>query len=257
MKNELTNVKILGAYHTSTQKPFDIRSKPHRSLVIRLNKHTVYRTGDEKISSVRGDAVFIPLGSTYTAQAFGENNELLAVRFSSDEAGEWEVMHVDDIGEARAIHSELCRALVFNDRKSKMRQLSLFYRLLSILSEGQAEERYISRQKLEKIRPALEYIEKNIYSQDLKVGELHRLVGLSDVYFREIFTAHTGMKPQAYVTAKRLDRANELIEDGVMTKVKDVAEEVGYADPLYFSRIYKKRFGHAPSAVATKNNGDM
>ena len=247
MKNELTNVRINRAYHLHTSKSFTINARHDRALVIRLNKKLTYTVDGEDITTVRGDALFIPEGASYTTSNSGGDNEYIMIAFSSDELGEWEVMHVDDLGEARAIHSEICRALVFDDRKNKMRALSLFYRLLSIISEGRGSEKYISERKLAMIRPALDYIEKNIFSPELKMSELHILSGISDVYFRRIFISYTGLSPQSYVTEKRLARAREMIDEGAFGKVKDIAEAVGYSDPLYFSRIYKKRFGHAPS----------
>ena len=255
MKNEINNVRILGAYQLSTPRAIKIDGAAHRALVIRLNQKQLYRVGEERFSTVRGDAIFIPRGAHYETQPVGGNNEYLIVRFQSDEAGEWEITHVDDIGEARAIHRELCRALVFDDRKSRMRALSLFYRLLSVISEGPSAENYLSSRKLEILRPALDYVEKNIYSPSLMVRDLHLRSGVSEVYFRELFSAHTGMNPQSYITAKRLERAREIIEEGTAEHIRDVAESVGYTDALYFSRIYKKRFGHAPSASEGKKAG--
>lgn len=247
MKNEFTNVRINRAYYRSTSKDYNIRARADRALVIRLNKKLVYSVGGECIETVRGDALFIPRGASYTTHNRSGENDYIIVGFSSDEDGFWEVMHVDDIGEARAVHSELCRALVFDDRKSRMRALSLFYRLLSLISEGRGSEEYLSERKIDMIRPALDYVEKNIFSPDLKMGELHALCNISDVYFRKIFIAYAGSSPQSYVTEKRLERAREIIDEGAFGKVKDVALAVGYTDALYFSRMYKKRFGYAPS----------
>jgi AraC-like DNA-binding protein len=248
MKNEFTNVKINRAYHRVTPRCFNIRARADRALVIRLNKRLDYSVGGERIETVRGDALFIPKGASYTTHNRSDDNEYIIVNFSSDENGFWEVMHVDDIGEARAVHSELCRAIVFDDRKSRMRALSLFYRLLSLISEGRGSEEYLSERKLDMIRPALDYVENNIFSPALKMGELHTLCNISDVYFRKIFTTYTGSSPQSYVTEKRLERAREIIDEGAFGRVRDVALAVGYTDALYFSRIFKKRFGYAPSA---------
>lgn len=247
MNNTFNDVTLLHAYALSTPKTFSITDYKHRSMVIRLNSKLRYSYGSETIMTGRGDVVFIPRGATYTAKPISGNNEFMIVRFQTEAAGEWEVMHVDDLAEATALHTELCRAMVFNDRKSRMRALSCFYRILSMISEGSSEERYLPSRKLELIQPALDYIETNIFSSSLKIGDLHTLSGMSDVYFRELFRAHTGLTPQEYVTEKRLSRANELIASGASSKIKDVAAMVGYADALYFSRVYKMRYGHSPS----------
>lgn len=245
MKNAINNLLITKAYRHATHNPYYIRERETRALVIRLGDKVAYEIEDKTFILASGDAIFIPSGATYTAKPVGNTNEFMIVRFVSDEPGEWELMHVDDIEEAAETHRELCRALVFDDRKSRMRALSLFYKLLSLLSEGAGEETYLPSHKLTMIRPALDYVETNIFSPRLKIGDLHKLVHLSDVYFRDLFIAHTGMTPQAYVTEKRMDYAKEVIEGGGV-KIKDVAEMVGYTDALYFSRIYKKRYGHSP-----------
>ena len=251
MKNAISNPVITKAYRHTTKNPYYIKERDSRALVVRLGGKVEYRTDNESFTSVEGDVIFIPNGATYTANPIGGKNEFMIVRFISDEQGEWEIMHVDDIGEAAEIHAELCRAMVFDDRKSRMRAISLFYKLLSIISEGTGEEVYLPSRKLAMIRPALDYVESNIFSPCLRIGDLHELVGLSDVYFRELFIAHTGMTPQAYVTEKRMDYAREVIETSGI-KIKDVAEAVGYTDALYFSRVYKKHFGHSPSVSKVK-----
>ena len=245
MKNIINNPRLTKAYSHATKNPYHIRERETRALVIRIGDKVVYEAGGSRFTSASGDVIFIPLGATYTAKPVGDKNEFMLVRFISDEPGEWEIMHIDNIEEAAQAHRELCRALAFDDRKSRMRALSLFYKLLSIISEGVGEEIYLPSHKLAMIRPALDYVESNIFSPKLKIGDLHKLVKLSDVYFRELFIAHTGMTPQAYVTEKRVGYARKLIEEGNI-KIKDVAEMVGYTDALYFSRLYKKRYGYSP-----------
>ena len=55
------------------------------------------------------------------------------------------------------------------------------------------------------------------------------------------------------ISALAIAHAARIISEGITTKVKDAAEAVGYTDALYFSRIYKKRFGNPPSAPTGKN----
>ena len=253
MKNKLGDLKILKAYRLCTPKTISIKANAHRSLVIRLNQRLDYARDCGNLTTLRGDAVFIPRGANYAAKPVGGNNDYMIVWFETDDDGEWELMHVDDIAEAEAVHSELCRALVFDDEKSRMRALSLFYRLLSLISAGATAERYLDSRKLAMIRPALDHLEQAIYSPALSLGSLAELSGISDVYFREIFKAYTGMQPQKYVMAKRLNRARSLIEGGEVTLIKEAAELVGYHDPLYFSRIYKSFFGSSPTAALKKD----
>lgn len=246
MKNEFNNLRITRAYRHSTAGSYNIKERDSRALVIRMGKSVEYTTESSSFTTAYGDVIFIPMGASYSARPLEGKNEFMIVRFISDEVGEWEVIHIDDMGLAQDTHAELCRALIFDDRKSRMRAMSLFYKLLSMISDEAREERYLPLRKLELIRPALDYVEANIFNTEFRIGALHKLAGLSDVYFRELFSSHTGMTPQDYVTAKRMEYAREMIAAGG-AKIKDVAEAVGYSDPLYFSRVYKKYYRHAPS----------
>ena len=239
---------ILNAIYMTDSRTGEAPAKPHHTLVVRLNKKTVYRFSDLEYTLSRGDGIFIPAGVRYNVKTFGEKSEYIVVRFLCElNEGAPILLHSDELGETLAVHSELCRAMIFEDEKSRYRSLSLFYRLLSCLSPGIGEDHYIDSKSINLIRPALTYLENNIFHSELVVGELHALCGISDFYFRTIFKSYTGMQPQKYVMAKRLERSRELFENELHPKVKDVAIAVGYNDPYYFSRIYKKHFGYAPS----------
>lgn len=59
--------------------------------------------------------------------------------------------------------------------------------------------------------------------------------------------ALTGLTPNKYVRAVRLQLAKELLENKEYATVKDVAHKVGFQKIEYFSTLYKKQFGKSPS----------
>ena len=61
-----------------------------------------------------------------------------------------------------------------------------------------------------------------------------------------------GIRPINYLIQYRLEQAIELLKDGDYT-VQEVSSLVGYSDPLYFSRIFKKHVGYSPSQVKNYN----
>jgi AraC-like DNA-binding protein len=61
------------------------------------------------------------------------------------------------------------------------------------------------------------------------------------------FRAHTGLPPQQYITKFRMAHARELIATSQMS-ITDIARIVGYDNPLYFSRMFKKETGVSPRA---------
>ena len=86
-----------------------------------------------------------------------------------------------------------------------------------------------------------------IYDCDLKAEILPQLCGISGTYFRKIFQANYSVTPQKYILSKRLAHAKNIIDNGDYDTISEIAASVGYSDPLYFSRAFKKKYGISPS----------
>jgi len=88
---------------------------------------------------------------------------------------------------------------------------------------------------------ALHYAEKN------PVAAMVAGSGLAERSFKRRFRAATGYAPIEYVQAIRLEEAKHLLERSDLP-VDEVAAEVGYDDPSYFRRLFRKQSGVAPGA---------
>jgi len=96
------------------------------------------------------------------------------------------------------------------------------------------------------IEEAIAYISGH-YMNPITLDELAQLHAMSTKRFSYFFHKYTGLRPIDYVVNYRMERASELLKAGNFP-IGDVAVSVGYANPLYFSRLFKKKFGVAPSA---------
>lgn len=76
---------------------------------------------------------------------------------------------------------------------------------------------------------------------------------LSTSQFSRLFKEATGAAPWAYITAKRLVRARELLQDG--ESAKKAAEACGFGDYSVFYKAYVKRFGEKPSSFDPQSAG--
>ena len=56
----------------------------------------------------------------------------------------------------------------------------------------------------------------------------------------------TGMTPNDYIVSFKMDRAKLLLSDESCYPIAEVAYRVGYSDPIYFSRTFKKHVGVSP-----------
>lgn len=92
---------------------------------------------------------------------------------------------------------------------------------------------------------AQNYIQEN-FQRDLSLDEVSRQLDLSPYYFSKLFKEETGSNFVEYVTSLRMERAKQLLtEEG--RSMKEICAEVGYSDPNYFSRIFKKNMGVTPT----------
>jgi two-component system response regulator YesN len=95
------------------------------------------------------------------------------------------------------------------------------------------------------IASAMEYIKKN-YNKDLSLEEVAKAVALSPFYFSKLFKAQVGENFIDYLTRCRMTVAEGMLKEGNCS-IKDACYKVGYKDPNYFSKIFRKYFGQSPS----------
>ena len=95
------------------------------------------------------------------------------------------------------------------------------------------------------IAPAIEVLYRDFANRDLTVSSLASLCGISEVYFRKIFSRQFGVSPKDYIIQKRIDYAKQLLSTGEFD-VSEVAILCGYCEPCHFSREFKRRAGVSP-----------
>ena len=78
--------------------------------------------------------------------------------------------------------------------------------------------------------------------------------GLKPRTFARRFRSATGYRPMEYVHALRVDEARQIIETGGVA-IDDVGYEVGYEDPTFFRRLFKRTTGLTPAAYRRKYAG--
>ncbi len=72
-----------------------------------------------------------------------------------------------------------------------------------------------------------------------------KLCDMSEVCFRRYFKEFTGKSPIEYRNDTRLNNAKILLQSGQYT-VSEVAEACGFSNLSFFTRLYKRKYGHTP-----------
>jgi len=96
-----------------------------------------------------------------------------------------------------------------------------------------------------------EVAEKHLSNPDLDVSLFAREVGMSKSILYEKLKSLTGKTINDFISSMRLKKAAELIIVGELN-LSEISLEVGYLDPNYFSKSFKKHFGVVPSKFSGK-----
>jgi two-component system, response regulator YesN len=92
------------------------------------------------------------------------------------------------------------------------------------------------------------------YMEEITLGDVSHIVNISPHYLSKLFKDETGTTFILYVTTVRLEKAKELLKHGCFS-IKEVCYRVGYSDPNYFSRLFKKHVGVPPTQFKDEEVG--
>ena len=96
------------------------------------------------------------------------------------------------------------------------------------------------------IGDAIKYVEKNIARSDLSVEELSHELGMSRAHLYKKLLQITGKTPIEFIRVIRLKRAAQLLRES-QQNVSEIAYQLGFNNPKYFSKYFKDEFGVLPS----------
>ena len=117
------------------------------------------------------------------------------------------------------------------------------------LREKRANSRYG-----EVVDEVLRYISENYAQEDLSLNTLASHVNVSPNHLSMIFSQQTGQTFIKYLTDLRMHKAKELLKCS-NKRSSEIALEVGYKDPHYFSYIFKKTQGITPTRFREEGSG--
>lgn len=96
------------------------------------------------------------------------------------------------------------------------------------------------------IQKAIELVEKNMDNPNFSVEELSRELAMSRVHLYKKLLSLTGKSPIEFIRILRLKRAAQLLEKSQLS-VSEIAYQVGFNNPKYFTKYFKVEFGVLPS----------
>lgn len=99
------------------------------------------------------------------------------------------------------------------------------------------------------------YIITNFSSTDFNMDNAIDKVGLCKDYASRLFLKHKGITLLQFLHHTRLTYAEKLLSSTTLT-ISEIATLCGFIDPLYFSRLFKKKLGVSPQNYTKTYKGD-
>lgn len=127
----------------------------------------------------------------------------------------------------------------------------------NISKEVKLDEETISEEKASLkeeplvIKKARNFIQTNI-ENEIELEKLSRECAVSSRQLQRIFKDHLNITPSNFIVILKMEEASNLLKGGEKN-VTEVAYQLGYSDPAYFTRVFKKYFGYPPSKIPKLN----
>ena len=121
---------------------------------------------------------------------------------------------------------------------------SLFNDILLLVDRQQHEQKKATGNVQEQSERAAAYFNEN-YNKKISIDDYAESLHISTNWFIHNFKQYTGMSPAQYILSLRMVNAQSLLERTTYN-IKEISEIVGYENPLYFSRVFKKEIGKSP-----------
>lgn len=156
--------------------------------------------------------------------------------------------YVESLGSNREEHTRLMNNQSF-DLHIKPEEMEVYF--IDMLQAAlQIRDRESEYQSGKVLRKALEYIDENFDRDSLSLNEVANEVNVSANYLSAVFSQHQEKTFVEYITGKRMEKAKKLLKTTEKSS-GDIAQEVGYKDPHYFSFVFKKTQGLSPREYRT------
>lgn len=202
-----------------------------------LEGEYAYEVGDERFTIPKGSLLFIPNQTIYRVRDKAVDDQHAKSIF----------LHFDTISplpcpkkvyyrEATPQIVELMQVILNIFQQTPVRQTRLrekVYRLFYLLGNDAID---VSTA----VSPAIQFIEQH-FCENHPVSDYAKLCLMSESYFRKKFKQHTGLSPLEYRNQLRLEEAKRLYMSRM--PIHTIAETVGFEDPGYLTKIYKKMKG--------------
>ena len=120
----------------------------------------------------------------------------------------------------------------------------LWRHILIVANRHLKERQHANDDMIDEVEQAVHYFQEN-FNKDISIEKYAADHLLTANWFIKCFKNITKTTPKQYILNLRITTAKGYLE-GTKKNINEIAAEVGYENPLYFSRVFKKHTGQSP-----------
>ena len=180
--------------------------------------------------------------SIYWVHFSGDNSGFLYSRFTRDTVADVQVIPYDDA--RNHLFNQIFSLLESNYSVRNMELVNI--KLLEYISSFvYHEEMYPSDYAKDQISNSIEFMKQNLH-QNFSIQELAARLNYSVSHYSDLFKKKTGVSPIHFFIQLKIQKSCQYLYFTDM-HIKEICAKIGFDDPYYFSRMFKKLMGLSPA----------
>lgn len=234
--------------------------------ILKVNRGIVQiHVGNANIKCSESDILLLPPNTLHQVTSETDNAEIIAITFKEDLLNiplEWSLAkggfrlfnsnntYYKELSSIFSKALELYRAPGITYEIEMTACLLLF---ASVLIKDEIAVTHNNNHAKNRLLPVLEYIRENIESP-IKIADLTEILYVSREHLIRLFKTTTGKTPLEYITDAKIQKAMTMLEENRYS-VSEISEKLAFANPSYFSKIFKQKLKMSPSEYRKKKRG--
>lgn len=226
------------------------------SLVFYVKGKQKFDFGNCIFEAEEGDMFYIPFESKYTNYVLSKETEYYQIDFKTIKNGVYRplfskprLFKMEDAIQYAPIFKKVHEMYSIRDTAYDFFCTSDVIKLIGMIIQKDASKKELYGVK--KIAIAITFINEH-YFLDTSVEDLAKMCSTSVSNFEKNFKKYIGISPVNYRNKIRVEKAGHFLACGY--SIEDTAYKVGYANPYYFSSVFKKYTGTTPGRFSKNND---
>lgn len=219
--------------------------RPCSALCIKMSGTSVYIQNEQEYLSDDKHLIFVPQGATY-AYSVKSKGSCIIIEFETENAPDTiQSLVINESSVIKTLVSGMGYAWKRKQTGYRETCMSSLWQILYHVALHRSNS-YIPKVHQRRIEKSIEYLHEHLCDHELLIETIAEKSGISEIYFRKLFTEIYGFSPKKYIIMMRMNRAKELLDAGKLS-VSEIAESVGFGDVYSFCKTFRKEVGSTPT----------